>query len=94
MISWFHYDPQAEIKKLNIPVLIIQGTKDIQVSEGDANLLVKASNHAQLVLISKMNHVFKIIEGDTEENIASYNKPSLPISDELTTSIVGFIKKL
>lgn len=93
MISWFHYDPQVEIKKLNIPVLIVQGTNDIQVSEADADLLAKANTRAQLVLIKNMNHIFKIVEGDRNENIASYNNPSLPISNELTNSIVTFIKK-
>lgn len=94
MISWFHYDPQAEIKKLNIPVLVVQGTNDIQVSEEEANLLSKANMHAQLVFIKKMNHIFKIIDGDKNENIASYNDPSLPISEELTNKIAAFIKKL
>ncbi len=94
MISWFYYDPQAEIKKLNIPVLIVQGTNDIQVSEEEANLLSKANTHAQLVLIKNMNHIFKIIDGDKNENIASYNEPLLPISDELANSIVAFIKKI
>ena len=94
MISWFHYDPQIEIKKLNIPVLIIQGTNDIQVSEEDAGLLAKSNTHAQLVLIKNMNHVLKIVGADKDENIASYNDPLLPISNELTNSIVVFIKKL
>ena len=94
MISWFHYDPQAEIKKLNIPVLIVQGTNDIQVSEEDAGQLAKSNTHAQLVLIKNMNHVLKIVGADKDENIASYNDPLLPISNELTNSIVAFIKKL
>lgn len=94
MISWFHYDPQIEIQKLTIPVLIIQGTNDIQVSEEDALLLAKANSKAQLVLIKKMNHVFKIVDGDRNANIAAYNNPVLPISSELTNSIVTFIKKL
>ena len=31
IISWFHYLPSAEVARLGIPVLIIQGTTDIQV---------------------------------------------------------------
>jgi hypothetical protein len=27
LISWFKYDPQKEIKKLSVPVLIVQGKK-------------------------------------------------------------------
>lgn len=93
LISWFKYDPQTEIKKLNIPVLILQGTNDIQVTEADAHLLAKANVHAHLVLIKNMNHVFKIIEGDKQANIDAYNNPALPISTELANSIIAFIKK-
>ena len=94
MISWFHYDPQTEIKKLKIPILIIQGTNDIQVSETDADLLAKANSNTHLVLIKNMNHIFKISDGNRNKNIASYNDPSLPVSSELTNSITTFIKKL
>src|ERR1035437_7190894 len=43
MISWLKYNPQQEIKKLKIPVLIIQGTTDIQVGAEEAEKLKKAS---------------------------------------------------
>jgi alpha/beta superfamily hydrolase len=78
MISWFHYDPQAEIKKLTIPVLILQGTNDLQVTEEDANLLAQSNTKAQLLLIKKMNHIFRIVEGDRKENLATYISPGLP----------------
>ena len=32
MISWYTYNPQEIIKKLKVPVLILQGDKDMQVS--------------------------------------------------------------
>jgi uncharacterized protein len=91
LISWFHYDPQTEIKKLTIPVLIIQGTNDLQVTEDDANLLAKANPHAQLELIKNMNHVFRIVEGDRKENLATYITPSIPISTELISKVSEFI---
>jgi hypothetical protein len=93
MISWFRYDPQMEIKKLAIPVLVVQGTNDIQVSAEDAKLLAQASDHARLVLIQNMNHIFKMVEGDEKANFATYSNPSLPISEELVSSITDFIKK-
>ena len=39
LISWFRYVPTEELKALNQPVLIVQGTTDIQVSESQATLL-------------------------------------------------------
>ena len=93
MISWFKYDPQIEIQKLNIPILIIQGTNDIQVTVEDAKRLSKANPKSQLVLIDKMNHIFKTVEGDKQANLATYNDPTLPLADGLVKDIAGFILK-
>ena len=94
LISWIKYNPQEEIGKLKIPVLIINGTKDIQVSVSEAELLKKANPKAEIKVISNMNHIFKEIKGDDAENIASYTNPDLPISNELITDVNDFIKKI
>lgn len=91
LISLFHYDPQTEIKKLTIPVLILQGTNDLQITEEDANLLAKSNTKARLTLIKNMNHVFRIVEGDKKENLATYITPTLPISEELVNNISEFV---
>lgn len=93
LISWFKYDPQTEIKKLKIPVLIIQGTSDIQVTENDAKLLAAAKPEAKLVMIEKMNHIFRNVDGGREENIATYSNPSLPVSEKLVEAITKFIER-
>jgi fermentation-respiration switch protein FrsA (DUF1100 family) len=93
MISWFHYDPQTEIKKLTIPVLILQGTNDLQVTVEDANLLAKSNTKAQLALIKNMNHIFRIVEGDRKANLATYITADNPISEELVTTIAAFVNK-
>ncbi len=92
LISWIQYNPQVELKKLTIPVLIINGTNDIQVNVSDAELLHKANPTSKLVLIENMNHIFKEIKGDINENMSSYTNPNLPIMETLITSIVAFIK--
>jgi pimeloyl-ACP methyl ester carboxylesterase len=91
MISWFQYDPQVEIQHLTIPVLIVQGTKDLQVGVTDAEQLHAASNSAELLLINNMNHLFRIVSGDMQENLATYNNPDRPISDQLVQHVVDFI---
>lgn len=93
MISWMQYNPQEEIKKLNIPILIINGNKDIQVSENEAQLLHEAAPKASLKIIDKMNHVFKEINQEAE-NLKSYSNPNLPVMPELIESINNFIKSL
>lgn len=92
MASWMQYDPKMEIGKLTIPTLIINGTKDIQVSNEEARLLKEGNNNATLVNVEGMNHVLRVIEGDDLENTKSYNLTGLPISTELITTITGFIK--
>jgi len=94
MISWIKYNPQNEIKKLQIPSLLINGDKDIQVSVQDAQLLQQAQPNAQLHIIPNMNHIFKVIKGDDMENKASYTNPELPICVELTSIITTFIRSL
>ena len=91
LISWFKYDPQIEIKKLKTPLLITQGTNDIQVKEEEAKLLLNAYPSAKMIIIKDMNHILKIVKGDKEENIASYNNPDLKIAKELIQSISDFI---
>jgi pimeloyl-ACP methyl ester carboxylesterase len=59
MISWFKYNPQIEIAKLNKPILIIQGTTDIQVSVSDADKLASANKKSQKQIIEGMNHILK-----------------------------------
>jgi pimeloyl-ACP methyl ester carboxylesterase len=94
MISWIKYNPQTEIKKLQIPTLLINGDKDIQVSVQDAQLLQQAKQNAQLHIIPNMNHVFKEIKGDDAENKAAYTNPDLPICMELSSIITTFIASL
>lgn len=91
LISWFKYNPQEEIKKVSVPVLIIQGTNDIQVAVKDAQYLAEAKPETELALIENMNHIFRIVEGDKEVNIATYNNASLPISEEMVQLITEFI---
>src|SRR4029079_17049732 len=40
--SWFKYTPSDEIAKLDIPVMIVQGTHDIQTSMEDSRRLAEA----------------------------------------------------
>ncbi len=92
MISWFRYDPAAEIRKLKIPVLIVQGTTDIQVSVDDAKLLSAAKPDARLMIIDNMNHVLKESVEERQKNMATYSDPGLPLKSGLLDGIIDFIK--
>lgn len=94
LMSWFRYSPAKELKKVKVPVLILQGTNDIQVPVTDADLLKKAKSDAVLTIIPGMNHILKEAPADREQNAATYNKPDLPLKPELVTAIVNFVKGL
>ena len=91
IFSWMQYNPQEEIAKLNIPVLIINGDQDIQVQISEAELLKAAKPDASYTIVPGMNHIFKYIEGNALENSKSYNQYNLPVMPELIDTIVKFI---
>jgi len=92
MISWMKYDPAKEISKLKIPVLIIQGTTDLQVPVSDARILEAANPDAKLVVIDNMNHVLKESDNDQQHNLATYRNPDFPLKAGLMNDLVQFIK--
>jgi len=93
LISWFKYNPKTEISKLTIPILVLQGNNDLQIAVKDAENLSKANKNSEMVIIDKMNHIMKIIDGDQNANMTSYNNETLPLSEILVEKIVLFIEK-
>ena len=94
LISWFQYDPAEEVAKLEMPVLIVQGTTDIQVRVEDAESLSAAQPDAELVILEGMNHVLKDAPANRALNLATYANPDLPLTDGLVGAISSFIKTL
>jgi pimeloyl-ACP methyl ester carboxylesterase len=95
MQSWVKYDPAAEIARIKVPMLIVQGGRDIQISQADARVLKAAQPAAKLVLIPAANHVFRA--ASTDDRIAQmklYTDPTIPVVPELTRAIAEWIKKL
>jgi uncharacterized protein len=93
LISWFRYDPVKEVSRLTVPVLIVQGTTDIQVVAADAARLVKEAKRGRLLVMEGMNHVLKIVPNDTTLQTKSYADPGLPIPSEMVHSIAAFIRE-
>lgn len=94
LIDMFRQDPQKLAAALKIPVLIVQGERDLQVSPNDAKALAAAQPKAKLVLLPKMNHVLKDVESDDRSaNLAAYGDPTLPIDPGLIDAIVKFVKR-
>ena len=93
LIDAFARDPAKLAASLGVPLLIVQGERDLQVSVADAQALAAAQPRARLVLIPTMNHVLKDVAADDREaNVATYSDPSLPVDTTLVDAIADFVK--
>lgn len=92
LISWMKYNPVKAIQMLNCPVLIIQGTCDIQVPRGDADNLAKALPKAKLVVIKNMSHTLKDVGENCEMQQKSYVSKDVPLSVPFVKAITEFVK--
>jgi uncharacterized protein len=86
-------DPAKLAFSLKVPLLIVQGDKDIQVGVADAKLLAAAQPRAELAVLSGVNHVLKVPAGDDRAaNLATYADPSLPIAASVVEAIASTVK--
>jgi pimeloyl-ACP methyl ester carboxylesterase len=92
LISLFAYDPAEEIGKLEIPVLIINGTRDLQTDVSQARLLFAAKPDASPCIIDNMNHVLKDAPQDQQGNQATYSDPTLPLAEGLLKCVGSFLQ--
>ena len=87
-------DPAKLAASASVPMLIVQGGRDLQVSEADAKLLADAQPKGKLVIIPEMNHVLKDVSvDDRAANFATYADPSLPVDPGIVETVAGFVKR-
>ena len=94
LISWFRHEPRAEMARLRLPCLILQGDMDIQVQVADAQALAAANPACQLDILPGMNHVLKRVAPDRALQIASYGDPSLPLAPDLVQTLSTFLRRV
>lgn len=93
LISTFALDPAELASKTKLPILIVQGGKDIQVSMADAERLKAANPGAVLTILPDANHVLKDVAGDSSSaNLATYLAPDLPLAEGLVSVIAAFVR--
>ena len=91
MISWLPLDPAALVAAYPGPVMIGQGTADIQVGLTDAEALAAARPGARLAIWEGVNHLLKLAPADRAANIATYSDPTLPLAPGVVEDVAGFI---
>ena len=93
LISSMRVDPRAAVGALRMPLLILQGVTDLQVSVADAQALSTAAPAARLVIVPGMNHVLKMVSGDLAQQMPSYGDPALPLAPALVDAVTAFVQE-
>lgn len=92
LIDVFAQHPAELVASLRLPVLVVQGDRDIQVSLADAQALAAAARGSTLKILPGVNHVLKSVASDDRAaNIATYGNPSLPLAPGVADAIAGFV---
>jgi uncharacterized protein len=95
LIDATSYDPTELAAQVRVPMLVVQGTYDLQVSVADATRLANAAPDATLALIPQITHVLKhVASDDPAANLATYADPDLPISSAVVDAILQFVAKM
>ncbi len=92
LTAMFRYNPAEEIARLHMPVLIVNGSRDLQTDVRQAKILAAAKPDGNLCIIEGMNHVLKDAPADRQGNIAAYSDPKLPLTDGLLDTVGNFLK--
>lgn len=93
LMSWMPIDPAAELSTVTCPVLIVQGSTDLQVFLDDAHHLSAALPSARLVVIPGMNHILKEAPEDRAQNFATYGNSFLPLDPQLLPVLADFVRE-
>jgi pimeloyl-ACP methyl ester carboxylesterase len=83
-------DPVAELTKVKVPVLVVQGDNDLQASVEDARRLAAAA-HVKPVVIEGMNHMLKLAPRQMIGNFMTYANPNLPLAPGVAEAIGDFV---
>ncbi|TXG82632.1 MAG: alpha/beta fold hydrolase [Sphingomonadales bacterium] len=93
LIGAFILDPQKLAAKIDKPILIIQGDRDLQIDPEHARTLKAAAPKAKEVILPNVNHVLKSVSTDDyQANIATYGDPDMPLADGVADIVADFIR--
>ena len=96
LISSMADDPRDIAARVEVPMLIITGGHDVQVSVDNGEALLAAQPAARHLSFERMSHVLKdAATADRVEQLVSvYNNSQLPLTEPLVPTIHEFINNL
>ena len=93
IISNMQYEPTELAAKCRVPMLIVSGGRDIQVSMSNGNRIQGANPAAEHRIFENMTHVLK--DADTSDRVAQvmgiYSNANLAITEALAPTIIEFL---
>ena len=96
IISNMRYEPTELAAKCRVPMLIVSGGRDIQVSVSNGERLHGANPAAEHRMFENMTHVLK--DADTSDRVMQvmsiYTNANLAITEALAPAIVEFINNI
>ncbi len=94
IMDFMSHDPAKLASRVRLRMMIVQGGRDIQVSQADFEALRTAGPGAEFLVVEDMSHVLKTVDGEGRAaNLATYTDPSLPVSQQLANAIAEFVKR-
>lgn len=95
LIDAFSYDPAILAMETRVPILVVQGKRDLQVGEPDARRIAEAAPESTLSLVPDVNHVLKVVSSDdAAANFAAYADPDLPIAQDVVAAVRQFLEQI
>jgi pimeloyl-ACP methyl ester carboxylesterase len=91
LMSQFHIDPLAELRRTKAPALVIDGTTDLELQPQDAERLAAARPGITRVSLPFMNHVLRVAPADFGINLATYEHAELPLHPQLLPLLCQFL---
>lgn len=94
LIDTMKLDPAALARSAKVPVIVVQGAEDMQVSVADARVLAGSRRNIPLHVLPGVNHVLKQVPvGDRAANMRSYSDPDLPVAQSVVDAVVAAMAK-
>jgi len=88
--SAFTEDPVEPLKKLQLPILIVAGGRDLQLARLDLIALSTAAPAAKTAWLPDMNHVLVDVTDDPD-NLAAYGQSDRPLDATMIDEVAAFI---
>ena len=96
IISNMQYEPTELAAKCRVPMLIVSGGRDIQVSVSNGNRIHEANPTSEHRVFENMTHVLK--DADTSDRMAQlmgiYSNANLAITEALAPTIIEFLNNI